>query len=178
MMFGWLRPPVVRRYAYAFCGGVATGVLAYALLFHATPPSPVAPSDASATIVLKEPDRSLEGGTSYAVSSDHLKGTLTTNQLNDLQVLRVRLQSDQAVVTEITFDQTQLSVDAVRRLHGSPESVLIRNGAVEIHGSGDTAWSLFFSERTRTISPIRVVIRSSSEVLFEKLIPLSVSAPG
>jgi hypothetical protein len=85
------------------------------------------------------------------------------------------------IATQLSFDPTVMNVEAVRRFDGSAESLVIRNGEVELRGTGSTVYNIFFSGfpgAGNRAAPVRVSIRSSAGLLFQDAIPLEVGKPG
>jgi hypothetical protein len=171
---GFFQPRRGIRLAYAFSGGLAIGVLLFAIYLSIGGRNTFDSSDAIGTMIVSS-SRNLQMGPEFPINTANIRGVVRTQHNSDISVLTVNLQSESEVVTRISYDPGSLNLKAVRRSEGMGDNLTARGGELELRSSGDHTYAVYFGNVSNGLSTVRVTMSSSGNPLFDNEIPLGTS---
>ncbi len=146
--------------AYAFAGGLATGMLVLVLIFKALQAPPFDESQAEGTMALTTERAS--------VNLDGVHGTIVVDHFDGAKSLNLNLSALQNLSVRIGFDPRAVHVYNVKPPANPASQVAIRNGEIEIQGNGKVECSIAFQTLGEPATRLHVSLSSAGRTIYEK----------
>jgi hypothetical protein len=137
----------VWRFALAFCGGIAAGLLIFIVFTSTENTSLVSDAELTGTIAQQGFPLGLRPGEKLDIKDPSLTGGIESRWGKGLCLLRLDLKASENTTVKLHFDPSAVRVAAVRPSDESRTSLFFREGQVIITGRIDAPLDLVFSAR-------------------------------
>lgn len=159
-----VHPPTPLRYGSVFAGGLLAGLMLFMAFLQPLDHASV-PDGAAAGTVLGQ-------GESITVAAGNASGSVRVMRLGTSSELAVRMTLNRGIVTRLIFDPSRIALKGIRGPETPSGSLTVREGVVELAGTGIQACTLELVPRTAG-SSVAVSLMGAEGELLRKSIPVA-----
>jgi hypothetical protein len=157
-------PPTPLRYGSVFAGGLAAGLFLFMAFLQPLDRSSVPDSAAAGTVVGR--------AESITVAAGDASGSVRVMRLGGSSELAVRMTLNRGIVTRLSFDPSRIALKGIRGPETPSGSLTVREGVVELAGTGIQACTLDLVPRTAGAT-VAVSLMGPEGELLRKSIPVA-----
>jgi hypothetical protein len=163
-MIALLHPPTSLRYGSVFAGGLVAGVLLFMAFLQPLDNASVPDGAATGSILARTE--------SINVAAGGASGSVRVVRLGGASELSIRITLARGIMTRFSFDPSRISLKGIRGPETPSGSLTVREGVVELAGTGVQACTLDLIPRTPGAS-VAVSLMAPEGELLRKTIPVT-----
>ncbi|MEW6509805.1 MAG: hypothetical protein AB1428_02470 [Bacteroidota bacterium] len=158
-----IHPSLPLRYASVFAGGLAVGVLLFALFLQPVNVATMEDGAAAGSLVARTETVSVDAGGAA--------GTITIVRRAGIRDIGLRLALPAGVTAQVAYDPSRVALGALRGIETTAGSVTVRDGLLELTGTGVQGCTLEVIPRAAGAS-VSVALMAGTHQVFSRVIPL------
>ena len=155
------------RLGLAFSGGLALGILIFALVTGVSTSPSARDGDLSGTILFHNAIGTLTPGNTIEVNHGIVRGAIMTSQGQGLSLVRIRLSGAKDLSAEFSFDPSALRVEAFSPSRPGEIMFSAREGKITVTGGTIDDVGVLFASPGTISGNVHVRIISSHEVILD-----------
>jgi hypothetical protein len=167
------------RYAYAFAGGFAFGLLiALLLMGEIFKTAPFDLRELSGAMISKEVSEKFQTAFQLNIEADGVEGKVTVDSDGNLVRIALDVKAEGEIELAIEYEADALRFEGFQRLGENPISLNIAQASIELVFTGNNRSILLFGNQRQFIPEMKLKLRSSGSLIYERTLSARQTGPG
>jgi hypothetical protein len=165
-----LSPAPRMRLAYSFAGGVAVGLVLFAILSMTLPQLAMVPGDGRELMGTMGGERCFVAADAVDFEVPGAAGSASVRYCAETVTLQLSLESESEVVVILSYDE-EVDFDGLRAYQAGDHAIAVTGNRAELTHAGMRDYDLYFTDCTESHLPLRMRVESGGRSLFESNVP-------